>query len=143
MSLLLLSVVAVAAFNIVSTLVMSVTEKRGDIAVLRTLGADARGIMTIFIIHGLSLAVFGIAIGALIGILLALNIAELTSALESLTGAVLFDPSVYFISSLPAELQTGDVVAVIVASLGLGMVATLYPAWRASRIAPAEVLRYA
>ncbi len=142
-SLLLLSVVAVAAFNIVSTLVMSVTEKRGDIAVLRTLGADARGIMTIFIIHGLSLAVFGIATGALIGVLLALNIAELTSALESLTGAVLFDPSVYFISSLPAELQIGDVVAVIVASLGLGMVATLYPAWRASRIAPAEVLRYA
>lgn len=142
-ALLLLSVVAVAAFNIVSTLVMSVAEKRGDIAVLRTLGADARGIMTIFIIHGLSLALLGVSVGCGIGVLLSLNIAELTHWAETLTGRVLFDPSVYFISALPAVLETSDVLAVVLASLGLGAVATLYPAWRASRIAPAEVLRYA
>lgn len=142
-ALLLLSVVAVAAFNIVSTLVMSVAEKRGDIAVLRTLGADARGIMTIFIMHGLSLALLGVSVGCGIGVLLSLNIAELTHWAETLTGRVLFDPSVYFISALPAVLETSDVLAVVLASLGLGAVATLYPAWRASRIAPAEVLRYA
>lgn len=142
-ALLLLSVVAVAAFNIVSTLVMSVAEKRGDIAVLRTLGADARGIMTIFIIHGLSLALLGVATGGVIGVVLSLNIAELTRWVEALTGAVLFDPDVYFISALPAVLEWSDVVTVVLASLALGTIATLYPAWRASRIAPAEVLRYA
>ncbi len=142
-ALLLLSVVAVAAFNIVSTLVMSVAEKRGDIAVLRTLGADARGIMTIFIIHGLSLALLGVVTGGVIGVLLSLNIAELTRWLEALTGAVLFDPDVYFISALPAVLEWSDVLTVVLASLALGTIATLYPAWRASRIAPAEVLRYA
>jgi len=142
-ALLLLSVVAVAAFNIVSTLVMSVAEKRGDIAVLRTLGADARGIMTIFIIHGLSLALLGVATGGVIGVLLSLNIAELTRWVEALTGAVLFDPNVYFISALPAALEWRDVLLVVLASLALGTIATLYPAWRASRIAPAEVLRYA
>lgn len=142
-ALLLLSVVAVAAFNIVSTLVMSVAEKRGDIAVLRTLGADARGIMTIFIIHGLSLALLGVATGAVIGVLLSLNIAELTRSVETLTGLVLFDPDVYFISALPALLEWSDVLTVVLASLALGTIATLYPAWRASRIAPAEVLRYA
>lgn len=142
-ALLLLSVVAVAAFNIVSTLVMSVAEKRGDIAVLRTLGADARGIMTIFIIHGLSLALLGVATGGVIGVLLSLNIAELTRSVEALTGAVLFDPDVYFISALPAVLEWSDVLSVVLASLALGTIATLYPAWRASRIAPAEVLRYA
>ncbi|MFN2327697.1 MAG: lipoprotein-releasing ABC transporter permease subunit [Chromatocurvus sp.] len=142
-ALLLLSVVAVAAFNIVSTLVMSVAEKRGDIAVLRTLGADARGVMTIFIIHGLSLALLGVATGGVIGVLLSLNIAGLTQWVETLTGAVLFDPDVYFISALPAVLEWGDVLTVVLASLGLGAIATLYPAWRASRIAPAEVLRYA
>lgn len=142
-ALLLLSVVAVAAFNIVSTLVMSVTEKRGDIAVLRTLGADARGVMTIFIIHGLSLALLGVSVGCLLGVLLSLNIAGLTRWAEALTGTVLFDPTVYFISALPAVLEVNDVFAVVSASLGLGAIATLYPAWRASRIAPAEVLRYA
>ncbi|MFN2288243.1 MAG: lipoprotein-releasing ABC transporter permease subunit [Chromatocurvus sp.] len=142
-ALLLLSVVAVAAFNIVSTLVMSVTEKRADIAVLRTLGADARGIMTIFIIHGLSLALLGVSVGCVTGVALSLNIAELTRWVETVSGVVLFDPSVYFISTLPAVLEWGDVLAVVCASLGLGAVASVYPAWRASRIAPAEVLRYA
>jgi lipoprotein-releasing system permease protein len=141
-SLLLLSVVAVAAFNIVSTLVMSVAEKRRDIAVLRTMGARASGIMVIFVAHGLGLAAVGISIGAVTGVLLATNVAAITAFMENLLGVKLFDPSVYFISELPADLQWGDVSGVVLASLLLSLLATLYPAWRAARIAPAEVLRY-
>ncbi|MDP5064930.1 MAG: lipoprotein-releasing ABC transporter permease subunit [Haliea sp.] len=140
--LLLLSVVAVAAFNIVSTLVMAVAEKRGDIAVLRTMGARAGGIMAIFLAHGLGLACTGIGVGALLGVLLAGNIATITAHLEQWLGVKLFDPTVYFISELPARLFWQDVVAVIVASLLLSLLASIYPAWRAARIAPAEVLRY-
>jgi lipoprotein-releasing system permease protein len=141
-SLLLLSVVVVAAFNIVSTLVMSVAEKRRDIAVLRTMGARASGIMVIFVAHGLGLAAVGISIGAVTGVLLATNIAAITAFMENLLGVKLFDPSVYFISELPADLQWADVSGVVLASLLLSLLATLYPAWRAARIAPAEVLRY-
>lgn len=141
-SLLLLSVVAVAAFNIVSTLVMSVAEKRRDIAVLRTMGASARGIMAVFVAHGLGLALAGIGAGAVLGSLLASYIAPVTAFLEGLFGVKLFDPQVYFISELPARLLGGDVAAVVLASLALSLLATLYPAWRAARIAPAEVLRY-
>jgi lipoprotein-releasing system permease protein len=141
-SLLLLSVVAVAAFNIVSTLVMSVAEKRRDIAVLRTMGARASGIMVIFMAHGIGLAAVGISIGAAIGVTLGLNISRVTAFIENVFGAKLFDPSVYFISELPSDLQWPDVGAVVLASLLLSILATLYPAWRATRIAPAEVLRY-
>jgi lipoprotein-releasing system permease protein len=141
-SLLLLSVVAVAAFNIVSTLVMSVAEKRRDIAVLRTMGARAGGVMAIFIAHGLVLAGVGISVGALTGIILATNIADITAAIERTLGVKLFDPTVYFISELPADLQSMDVVWVVTASFVLSLVATLYPAWRAAHVAPAEVLRY-
>jgi lipoprotein-releasing system permease protein len=141
-SVLLLSVVVVAAFNIISTLVMSVTEKRGDIAVLRTLGVLPLGIMAIFVAHGLVLAVVGLSVGAVIGVLLATNIAAITAFLEHILGIKLFDPNVYFISELPAQLQWGDVGAVLLASFFLSLLATLYPAWRASRVAPAEVLRY-
>jgi lipoprotein-releasing system permease protein len=141
-SVLLLSVVVVAAFNIISTLVMSVTEKRRDIAVLRTMGVLPGGIMAIFVAHGLALALIGLSLGALIGVVLASNIAAITVFLEQLIGVKLFDPNVYFISELPAQLLWGDVVAVLSASLVLSILATLYPAWRASRIAPAEVLRY-
>lgn len=141
-SFLLLSVVAVAAFNIVSTLVMSVAEKRRDIAVLRTMGAGAGGIMAIFVAHGLLLAGVGITVGGIIGVLLAKNVAALVAWIESLLGMKLFDPAVYFISELPAQLQWGDVALVVAASFALSLLATLYPAWRAARIAPAEVLRY-
>jgi lipoprotein-releasing system permease protein len=141
-SLLLLSVVAVAAFNIVSTLVMSVAEKRRDIAVLRTMGARASGIMVIFVAHGIGLAAVGISAGALLGTVLGLNISRVTAFIEKIFGVKLFDPSVYFISELPSDLQWPDVGAVVLASLLLSLLATLYPAWRATRIAPAEVLRY-
>ena len=141
-SLLLLSVVAVAAFNIVSTLVMSVAEKRRDIAVLRTMGARAGGVMVIFVAHGLGIAAVGISVGAVVGVLLAYNISPITLFVENLLGVKLFDPSVYFISELPSVLLWTDVAAVVLASLLLSLLATLYPAWRAATVAPAEVLRY-
>ncbi len=141
-SLLLLSVVAVAAFNIVSTLVMSVAEKRSDIAVLRTMGARANDIMALFMAHGLGLAAVGVGVGTLFGVALATNISDITVLLEDLLGVKLFDPTVYFISELPSDLKWSDVFGVITASLLLSFIATLYPAWRASQVAPAEVLRY-
>lgn len=141
-SLLLLSVVAVAAFNIVSTLVMSVTEKRSDIAVLRTMGAQAKDIMALFVAHGLGLAAVGVGVGAVLGVILAMNISDITIFVENLLGVKLFDPAVYFISELPSQLKWRDVGAVIFTSLLLSFLATLYPAWRASQVAPAEVLRY-
>lgn len=139
---LLLSVVAVAAFNIISTLTMAVTDKRGDIAVLRTMGARARSVMAIFIAHGLVLASCGVGIGVLLGVSLALNISEVTLFIEHLFGVKLFNPQVYFISDLPSELQWPDVAKIAGLSMLLGLLATLFPAWRATRVAPAEVLRY-
>jgi lipoprotein-releasing system permease protein len=142
MTVLLLSVVAVAAFNIVSTLTMAVTDKRSDIAVLRTMGARAGAIMAIFMSQGLLLAGIGIAVGGGIGVLLAVNISEVTLFLEALSGAKLFNPDVYFISDLPSRLEWRDVAVVCLLALLLSLLATLFPAWRAARVAPAEVLRY-
>lgn len=98
--------------------------------------------MAIFVSHGLGLATVGISIGAALGVLLATNISAITIFLEDLLGVKLFDPSVYFISELPSVLLWSDVIAVVAASLVLSLFATLYPAWRAARVAPAEVLRY-
>jgi len=141
-STLLLGVVLVAAFNVVATLVMAVAEKRSDIAVLRSMGAPAAGIMGVFLVQGLALALSGIAIGACLGVCLSLYIGDFVHWLEQLSGAHLFDPQVYFITRLPSKLLADDVVFVIAAALGLSVLAALYPSWRASRIAPAEVLRY-
>ena len=142
MTILLMSVVAVAAFNIVSTLVMVVTDKRSDIAVLRTLGARRFTIMAVFMSQGLALALLGIGAGALLGVVLALNISEVTLFFESLLGVKLFNPEVYFISDLPSRLMPFDVLVVCLVALTLSVLACLYPAWRATLIAPAEVLRY-
>ena len=142
MTVLLLSVVAVAAFNIISTLTMAVTEKRSDIAVLRTMGARASSVMAIFVAHGLLLALSGIALGVAVGVTLALNISEVTLFVEQLFGTKLFNPKVYFISDLPSRLRWQDVAVVAGLALLLSLLATLFPAWRATRIAPAEVLRY-
>ena len=139
---LLLSVVAVAAFNIISTLTMAITDKRGDIAVLRTMGIRASRVMAIFVAQGLVLATVGISLGVGAGVLLALNISDLTLFLEQLLSVKLFNPDVYFISNLPSELQWRDVAVISLSALGLSLLATLLPAWRATRIAPAEVLRY-
>jgi lipoprotein-releasing system permease protein len=122
--------------------VMSVAEKRGDVAVLRTMGARAGGIMAIFVAHGLGLALVGISIGLIVGVILASYISSFTLFIEGLLGVKLFDPAVYFISELPSSLQWADVVMIAVASLSLSLLATVYPAWRASQVAPAEVLRY-
>ena len=98
--------------------------------------------MLIFVAHGLGLAAVGITVGAILGVLLATNISSITLFVENLLGVKLFDPAVYFISELPSELMPSDVAVVVAASLALSLLATLYPAWRAARVAPAEVLRY-
>ncbi|WP_439108018.1 lipoprotein-releasing ABC transporter permease subunit [Congregibacter sp.] len=141
-SILLLGVVLVAAFNVVSTLVMAVTEKRRDIAVLRTMGATPLGISRIFLTQGLALALLGVLAGTLSGVLLSIYVADVVDFFERLMGARIFDPSVYFISRLPSQLLWSDVVMVGGAATVLSVIAAIYPAWRASRIAPAEVLRY-
>ena len=137
---LLLAVIAVAAFNIISTLTMSVTEKARDIAVLRVMGFTSLGVMGLFLGHGLLIGSVGITIGAILGVCLAIWISDIASLVEGLTGMQLFDPSVYYIGRLPSELQWGDVVITVCLALLLSVMATVYPAWRASRISPVEVL---
>lgn len=140
--LLLLLIVAVAAFNIIATLIMVVADKGADIAILRTLGATPRQIMGIFMVQGTVIGVIGTLIGGVLGVLAALNVSELVGWLERVTGQHVFSSDVYFISTLPSELQTGDVVLICSAALILSFLATLYPSWRASRTQPAEALRY-
>ena len=142
MSLILLLIVAVAAFNIVAMLVMTVTDKRTDVAILRTLGASPGEIMGVFITQGLVIGWAGVALGATLGVLLTLNISTLEPALEHAFGFHLFDPEVYAITTLPAELHTANVVWICAAALLLTTLATIYPALRAARIPPAEALRY-
>ncbi|WP_346798814.1 lipoprotein-releasing ABC transporter permease subunit [Halomonas sp. Bachu 37] len=141
-ALLLTVIIAVAAFNIVSTLVMVVTDKRADIAILRTIGATPRSIMGIFVVQGLAIGVIGIAIGVGLGVLLALTIADLIGWVENIFGIQFLDAGVYFISDLPSRLHWADVRDIVLAAFGLTFLSTLYPAWRAARVQPADVLRY-
>ncbi|WP_026145579.1 lipoprotein-releasing ABC transporter permease subunit [Pseudomonas asplenii] len=140
--LLLLLIVAVAAFNIISTLVMVVNDKKGDIAILRTLGATPGQIMAIFMVQGSVIGVVGTLIGAAVGIFAALNVSAAISALEGLIGHKFLNADVYFIDYLPSQLMAEDVLMVCGAALVLSFLATLYPAWRAARTQPAEALRY-
>ena len=135
-------IVAVAAFNIVSTLVMAVTDKRADIAILRTLGASPRSIMQIFIVQGALIGVIGTLMGVGGGVLLALNIETVVPFIEHLFGIQFLAKDVYYISDLPSELQWADVTVITSVSLVLSLLATLYPSWRAARTNPAEALRY-
>ncbi len=135
-------IIAVAAFNIVSTLVMVVNEKRADIAILRTLGATPGSIMRIFVIQGAVIGVFGTLLGTAGGVALALNVETIVPAIESLIGAQFLPADVYYISDLPSDLRSNDVIRISSVALVLSLLATLYPAWRAARTEPAEALRY-
>ena len=140
--LLLMLIIAVAAFNIISTLVMVVTDKKADIAILRTLGASPATIMGIFMVQGSVIGVVGTLAGGVLGVLAALNVSAMVAGLEKLLGTQFLSSDVYFISYLPSQLIWTDVVTICGAALGMSFLATLYPAWRASRTEPAEALRY-
>ena len=142
MFIILLLIVTVAMFNVVSTLVVVVTEKRADIAILRTLGASPRCIMGIFMAHGSVVGVLGTLVGTVCGVLLALNVETIVHGIEWLFSTSFISADVYFISQLPSDLHWSDVWLVSGSSLLLGLLSALYPAWRASRIQPAEALRY-
>jgi len=142
MGIILFLIVLVAVFNIVSTMVMVVTEKQADIAILRTLGASASSIMKIVVVQGATIGGLGLVVGVGLGVLLALNVEQIVASIESLFGIQFIDPNLYYISELPSDLQWGDVFVVAGGAFLATLVATLYPAWRASRIHPAEALRY-
>lgn len=142
MSIILFLIVAVAAFNIVSTLVMVVTDKAADIAVLRTLGASPGRIMAIFMVQGTSIGLVGAVLGVVGGVALGMNVESIVSAIESAFGVQFLDPGIYYISELPSDVRLGDVVRVGGGAFLMAVVATLYPAWRAARTDPAEALRY-
>jgi lipoprotein-releasing system permease protein len=142
MFIILTLIVTVAAFNVISTLVMVVTEKQSDIAILRTLGAAPRSVMKIFVVQGAVIGVLGTLLGVAGGVALALNIDVVVPFLERLLSVQFLSRDVYYISELPSDLQLDDVLLVAAVSLVLSLAATLYPSWRASRVRPAEALRY-
>ncbi|MBV8124833.1 MAG: lipoprotein-releasing ABC transporter permease subunit [Burkholderiaceae bacterium] len=142
MNIILTLIVAVAAFNLVSTLVMTVTDKQADIAILRTLGASPRSIMGVFMVQGATSGVIGTLSGVLFGLLVAFNIDVIVPFIERLLNVSFLPGSVYLITRMPSDPQWSDIVPIAVTSLVLAFLATLYPSWRASRVQPAQALRY-
>ncbi len=142
MFIILTLIVAVAAFNLVSTLVMTVTDKRADIAILRTLGASPRSVMAIFMVQGALAGVIGTLAGVALGLAVAVNIDVIVPAIERALQVSFLPASVYLISRMPSDPQSADIVPIVAISLVLAFLATLYPSWRASRVQPAEALRY-
>ncbi|MDH5357766.1 MAG: lipoprotein-releasing ABC transporter permease subunit [Gammaproteobacteria bacterium] len=142
MFVILLLIVAVAAFNIVSTLIMMVTDKQADIAILRTLGMTPRDIMAIFMVQGTLIGLFGTLLGVIGGVALAINVPTLIDALEQLLGYQFLPADVYYISSLPSDLHWNDVTIIGITAFILSLLSTLYPSWRAAQTRPAEALRY-
>ncbi|MBG8559775.1 lipoprotein-releasing ABC transporter permease subunit [Pseudomonas qingdaonensis] len=140
--LLLMLIIAVAAFNIIATLIMVVNDKGADIAILRTIGATPAQIMGTFMVQGSLIGVVGTLIGGVLGVIAALNVSQIVGWLERVSGQHIFTSDVYFISTLPSELQWGDVALICTAGLVMSFLATLYPAWRASQVEPAYALRY-
>jgi lipoprotein-releasing system permease protein len=142
MFIILTLIVAVAAFNLVSTLVMTVTDKRADIAILRTIGASPRSVMGIFVVQGATAGVIGTLAGVGLGLLIAFNIGVIVPAIEHALGVAFLPSSVYLINRMPSDPQMADILPIALISLALAFLATLYPSWRASRVNPAEALRY-
>jgi lipoprotein-releasing system permease protein len=142
MFLILTLIILVAAFNIISSLIMLVKDKGRDIAILRTMGATRGMIMRIFFLDGASVGLVGTLAGLILGMAFALNIESIRQFLQSLTGTQLFSPEIYFLSQLPARVDSGDVITVVLMALGLSFAATIYPSWRAARLDPVEALRY-
>jgi lipoprotein-releasing system permease protein len=142
MFIILTLIVAVAAFNLVSTLVMTVTDKRADIAILRTLGASPASIMGVFMVQGAMVGLVGTGAGLLLGLLVAFNIDVIVPTLEKLFSASFLPRDIYLISRMPSDPQAADIVPVALIALVLAFIATLYPSWRASRVKPAQALRY-
>jgi lipoprotein-releasing system permease protein len=142
MFIILTLIVAVAAFNLVTTLVMTVTDKRADIAILRTLGASPRSIMGIFVVQGATVGVLGTLGGLLMGLGVACNIDVIVPAIENALGASFLPRDIYLISRMPSDPQAADIWPIALISLAMAFVATIYPSWRASRITPAQALRY-
>ena len=141
-SLMLLMIVVIGAVNIISTLVMVVSDKSPDIAILRTMGASSRMVMGIFVVQGLVAGLLGVLFGAALGVLIATNLSELNLLLEHLLNALFADANIYLLSHLQTQLELAEVLTVCLLALGISFLATLYPAWQASRVQPAEVLRY-
>ncbi len=142
MAIILFLIVLVGAFGLVSTLVMTVTEKRSDIAILRTLGASPRQIMSIFMIQGGIVGLVGVAIGVGLGLAIACNLSVIVPAIESVLGVQFLPKEIYFISQMPSDPRAGDIIPIALFSLLMSLIATIYPSWRASKINPAEALRY-
>jgi lipoprotein-releasing system permease protein len=142
MGIILTLIVAVAAFNLVSTLVMTVTDKQADIAILRTLGASPRSVMGIFVVQGATAGILGTLIGVGLGLLVAYNVDAIVSVIEKALSMSFLPSSIYFINYMPSDPQSRDIVPIAIISLVLSLLATLYPSWRASRVNPAEALRY-
>ncbi len=140
--LLLFLIIAVAAFNIVSTLVMVVTDKQTDIAILRTMGLTSSQVMWIFIVQGVFIGTVGALSGLILGVTMALNVSGMIAGLENILNIQFLNADVYFISYLPSELNWQDVKVIMITAFTMTVMATIYPAWRASRVQPAEALRY-
>jgi lipoprotein-releasing system permease protein len=142
MFLILTLIIAVAAFNLVSTLVMVVTDKQADIAILRTLGATPQMILAIFMVQGVIIGAVGTLLGLMGGIVMALNVTTIVNWLQAVLHTQLFSASVYLLDSLPSQIDSGDVTKICLMAFTLSVLATLYPAWKASRVQPVEALRY-
>jgi len=142
MFIILVLIVLVAAFNIISTLIMVVMEKSKDIAILKSMGAPSKGILRIFVIEGGVIGVVGTVLGTIVGLGMAFNLDKLVEFLENLFGFKILSPEIYYIEKFPSQVNPMDVALIIITAILISLLATLYPAWRASKFDPAEALRY-